>query len=77
MFSRFRSEWRSEPTSPDALAQVVLFLADRPKESAHIGKNPERFAASLPDWEHVTLQFAEVLNKPIQKARVNSIEKMR
>jgi glycosyltransferase involved in cell wall biosynthesis len=56
-----------EPSSADALAQVVLFLADHPEESAHMGKNAQRFAASLPDWEHVTLQFAEVLNETFKK----------
>ena len=55
-----------EPNSAEALAQAVLFLADHPEESALIGKNAQRFVASLPDWEHVALQFAEVLNEAFE-----------
>lgn len=58
-----------EPGCSDALAQVVLFLLEHPEESAYIAKNAQRFAASLPDWDHVTLQFVKVLNEIFETAR--------
>jgi glycosyltransferase involved in cell wall biosynthesis len=64
------------PNNADALARVVLFLADHQEKVASIGKNAQRFAASLPDWEQVTLQFEEVLHETIQRTGVNPIEKM-
>lgn len=56
-----------EPSNAEALAQAVLFLADHPHESEYLGKKAQRFVASLPDWEHVTLQFAELLNETFKK----------
>jgi glycosyltransferase involved in cell wall biosynthesis len=57
-----------EPGRSDALAQVFLFLAEHPEESAYIGKNAQRFAESLPNWDHITLQFVKVLDEIFEEA---------
>lgn len=50
-----------KPNSAESLAQAVLFLADHPNEAVRVGKNAQGFAASLPDWEYIALQFEELL----------------
>lgn len=56
-----------KPNSGRALAQAVLFIANHPEKSAYIEKNAQHFVASLPNWDHVTLQFEELLNKTLKK----------
>lgn len=56
-----------EPGRPDALAHVVLFLAEHPKKALYFGENAKRFATSLPDWDHIAHEFVKVLNETFEK----------
>ena len=54
-----------EPNSPRALAQAVLNLMDHPEQSASIGKNAQRFVASLDNWDQVTQHFEVLLKRTL------------
>lgn len=54
-----------EPSSSQALAQAILFLADHPEKAAQIGKKAKHFVAGLFDWDQVTLRFEELLRETV------------
>ena len=51
-----------EPNSANALTQAIMFLTNHPEKSKLIREAAQRFAETLPDWDHVALKFEELLN---------------
>jgi len=54
-----------EPNNAQALAQVILFLADHPEEAAQIGEKAKHFVSGLYDWDDVTHNFEELLRETV------------
>lgn len=50
-----------EPNNSDALAHAVIFLAEHPDQKTQLEHNAQQFAANLPDWDSVSLKFAELI----------------
>ena len=51
-----------ESGNADELAEALLFLARNPEKLAILGKNARQYATTLPNWNDVAQQFAEVLD---------------
>ncbi len=52
-----------EPGSFKELAETVLFVAGHPDDTMQIKKNAQQYVASLPTWDQIACQFAEILNE--------------
>ena len=56
-----------EPNSANALTQAIMFLTNHPEKSKLIREAAQRFAETLPDWDHVALKFEELLNRVLPR----------